>query len=319
MAKERASNIKLGAFVLTGTAVLLLGLYILGSKRDLFSRNMDITATFHEVNGLRRGNNVRYAGIDVGTVKDIEILNDTTLLVHMVLRLSAAEHIRTNAVARIGSDGLMGNKLVSIEPGEGPGEAIADGAQLRVGEALDTDAMLRTLGRSNDNLVAITTDLRELTRRISADNGLLTLLGDTSLVTDVRMAVHDVRASAGNARGITESIEEAARDLEAGRGALGALTRDPAVEQQVRGIVAQLQATTESLHAIAAGVDHFLAGLEDPKGLGYTLTRDTAAAGDVRRVLARLDTGSVLLNEDLRALQRNWFFRRYFKEREKGN
>ena len=317
MAKERGRDLKLGAFVLGGTAVLLLGLYILGSKRDLFTRNMDISAAFHEVNGLRRGNNVRYAGIDVGTVKEIEIMNDTTLLVHMVLRLSAAEHIRTNAVARIGSDGLMGNKLVSIEPGEGPGEAIADGAVLRAGDALDTEAMLRTLSRSNDNLVAITTDLRELTRRISAENGLITLFGDTTLVTDVRLAMHDVRASAGNAREITESVSLAAKDLAEGRGALGALIRDPVTEQHVRGIVGDLRATTDSLRAITATIDHFLAGLEDPKGLGYTLTRDTAAADDVRRVLARIDTGSFLLNEDLRALQRNWFFRKYFKEKER--
>lgn len=308
---------KLGAFVLAGTVVLLLGLYLLGSKRDLFTRNIDISVAFAEVNGLRPGNNVRYSGIDVGTVKKIEIVSDTMLIVHMVVKLSAAEHIRSNAVARIGSDGLMGNKLVSIEPGEGMGLPISDGATLSAGEALDTDAMLRTLGRSNDNLVAITTDLRELTRRISSDNGLLTLLSDTGLVADVRFAVHDVRATAGHARDITARVNSLARDLEEGRGALGALVSDPATEQQVRDMVADLNATTDSLSTITARIDRFLAGLEDPKGMGYTLTRDTATAGDLRRVLARLDTGSVLLNEDLLALRRNWLFRKYFNEKQR--
>lgn len=127
----------------------------------------------------------------------------------------------------------------------------------------------------------------------------------------------DVRAAAANARLITDRVNSTARDLQEGRGALGALLSDPATEEQVRGMMSDLPATTDSLQAITAAIDRFPAGLEDPKSMGYALTRDTVAAGDVRRVLARLDTGAVLLNEDLRALQHNWFFRRYFKEQEK--
>lgn len=318
MAEERTRNLQLGAFILVGTALLLLGLYLLGRKQDLFSRNVEISASFREVSGLRKGNNVRFAGIDVGTVKEVVIESDTQLVVHMVVRRSASEHIRSNAVARISSDGLMGNKLVTIEPVEGPGVPIADGARLSTGGALDTDAMLRTLGRSNDNLVAITADLRELTHRISTDNGLLALLSDTSLVTDVRYAMHDLRSTAGNARAVTERVNELARDVTNGNGALGALVSDPGTERQVREVVANLRATSDSLRTISAGIDRFLNALDDPKSMGYTLTRDTSVGGDLRRMLARLDTGSVLLNEDLLALRRNWLLRKYFKEQQQG-
>lgn len=62
----------------------------------------------------------------------------------------------------------------------------------------------------------------------------------------------------------------------------------------------------------------FAGGLTSEGGLGRTLTRDTAVVADVKRPIANLDTSAATLSEDLRALQRNWFFRKYFKEKERG-
>ena len=318
MAGERNANIKLGGFVLAGTVVLLLGLYLLGSKRDLFSDTMDVQATFREVNGLRSGNNVRFAGIDVGTVKDLVIESDTVVIVRMVIRMNAAQHIRSNAVARIGSDGMMGNKLVSLEQGEGEAPPIADGAVLHGGAPLDTDAMLRTLGRSNDNLADITTDLRDLAHRLNTDNGLLRLLEDSLLVTDVQHTIRELYSTASNAREITERVNSVVIDVQQGEGALGLLVKDPATEEQVHSMLLNLSAVSDSLTSIAGNINRFSAGLNDPEGLGYTLSRDTATTGDVKRVIARLDSSAATLNEDLRALQSNWFFRRYFKAKKKA-
>ena len=91
MSGERSQRFKLGLFVLAGTAVLILALYIMGSRKDLFSRSMTVSADFTEVGGLREGNNVRYAGINVGIVETVEILNDTTVRVYLAIRLDEAE------------------------------------------------------------------------------------------------------------------------------------------------------------------------------------------------------------------------------------
>lgn len=315
MATERVNNIKLGAFVLGGTIVLMLALYLLGTKRDLFSRTVDIHAWFNEVSGLRVGNNVRYAGIDVGTVERITIVNDTQVVVDMMVRKDAAEHIRTNALARIASDGLMGNQLVSIQPGDGDGLPVVDGTVLRTVKGLDMDAMLRTLGSSNENLVTITTDLRELTQRMNTVNGPLALLSDTMLAQDVRLTLRGMVDAAANAREITAGVNMLVRDLQAGKGALGALVSDPAAEQQVRDLLSTLGSVSDSLARVSGDISRFSQGLNAPGGLGHTLTRDTAVVADVKRVIAHLDTSSATLSEDLRALQRNWFFRKYFKEK----
>lgn len=318
MAEERSNTIKLGVFVLVGVAVLVLGLYLLGAKRNLFSRTVDVQAEFKEVNGLRAGNNVRYAGIDVGTVEGITIMSDTQVVVDMMVRLDAAEHIRTNAVAEIASDGLMGNKLVNIIPGEGSGEPLTDGTVLQTSPGLDTDAMLRTLGTSNENLVTITGDLREVTSRLNSEQGLLTLLTDTQLVKNIRSMVADVGGAAANVRALTGRADRVVADLQAGKGALGVLVGDTAAEEQVRQLLANLQHVSDSLALVAQDLARFSKGLTSEGGLGYTLTRDTAVVADVERTIANLDTSAATLSEDLRALQRNWFFRKYFKEKARG-
>jgi phospholipid/cholesterol/gamma-HCH transport system substrate-binding protein len=317
MATETSGRVKLGIFVVACTAVLLLGLYLLGSKQDLFSHTIRVSATFQEVSGLRSGDNVRYAGIDVGRVKSIAIVNDTSVTVDMIIRLDAAAHIHANALARIGSDGLMGNKLVSIEPGEGTAAPIMEGSVLQSGRVLDTDAMLRTLSRSNDNLAAITSDLRQLTQRISSNNGLLTLLSDSTLANNVHATLNDLRASASNARDITEKVDAVVQDVRAGKGAIGSLINDPATEDQVRRLLVNLQNVSDSLNFITGRIGTFSTGLNDPRGLGHTLTQDTVLANDVRRMINNLDSSSATLNEDLKALQSNWFFRKYFKQKAK--
>lgn len=316
MAKEGNVAIRLGVFVLAGTVLLVLGLYLLGSKRGLFSSTITVSAEFRQVGGLRPGNNVRYAGINVGTVEGLTIMNDSTVRVEMAIREDDADHIRESAVVSIGSDGLMGNKLVNIEPGEGPGDAIKEGSILATSVPLDTDAMLRTLDLTNDNLAAITTDLRSLAERLNRPGSVLDLFSDTALAVQLRGALTEINETARAARSATEQADALIADVRSGKGALGTLVGDPVAEKQVRDLLLQLQQLSDSLTSAAHEVDRFSSGLNDPQGLAHTLTQDTAVAGDVRRSVANLEKGTDLLNENLRALQRNWFFRRYFKEKE---
>ena len=99
MTASKTDHLRLGLFVLAGTIVLVAGLYLLGAKRGLFRNTITVTAHFGQVSGLRPGNNVRYAGIDVGTVSSIRIVSDTAVLVTMAIRARDAGHIRTNAIA----------------------------------------------------------------------------------------------------------------------------------------------------------------------------------------------------------------------------
>ncbi|MCB9169508.1 MAG: MCE family protein [Flavobacteriales bacterium] len=318
MPGERSQRFKLGLFVVAGTAVLILTLYIMGTRKDMFARSITISADFREVNGLRTGNNVRYSGINVGTVDAIDIVNDTTVRVRLNIRMDAAGHIRDNALANVGTDGLMGNKLVSIMPGTGEGDPIVDGSVLRSAPGLDTDAMMRTLQRTNDNLLSITEDLRQLSERLNDPNNLVGMLTDTTMGDVWRNAVHQLQAASGNARALTDGVNTLVTDAQQGRGAIGLLLTDQGTEEDVRRILMDLRTAADTLGLAIGRIDRFAQGLNNDRGLAHALTQDTALAGDVRHMMGRLDTTTVLLNEDLRALQRNWLLRKYFKEKEKG-
>lgn len=317
MAEENSQRIKLGLFILGGTVLLVLALYLMGTRKDLFSSSITITSDLQGVGGLRTGNNVRYAGIDVGIVDAIEIMSDTVVRVHMNIRTEHAEHIRTNALASVGTDGLIGNKLVNILPGEGSGTPISDGDELQSVSSLDTDAMMRTLDRTNGNLAAITDDLRQVSARMNDPKNLVGMLTDTTMGGVIREAVYQLNAAAGNARSLTEGVNSLVADLEGGKGALGVLLSDKAAEADVRKMLSELHSAADTLGLAIGRIDRFSQSLESDKGLLHTLVRDTALATNVRHMMIRLDTTTLLLNEDLRALQRNFLFRKYFKEKAK--
>src|SRR5689334_12869651 len=108
MSKELTRNIRLGIFVLAGTVFIIVMLYLIGSKQNLFGSTFRISAQFYTVNGLMEGNNVRFAGIDVGTVEKVEIISDSTVNVVMLIEEKIRPYIKKNAIASVGTDGLMG-------------------------------------------------------------------------------------------------------------------------------------------------------------------------------------------------------------------
>ena len=127
MEKTANQKIKLGLFVVIGTILFVSVIYFMGNKQNLFGNTITIKAIFGNVNGLQKGNNVRFAGIDIGTVNEIEMINDSSIVVNMVIKKKMINHIKKNAIATINSDGLVGNMIVNIIPGKGNALEITEG------------------------------------------------------------------------------------------------------------------------------------------------------------------------------------------------
>jgi phospholipid/cholesterol/gamma-HCH transport system substrate-binding protein len=107
-------------------------------------------------------------------------------------------------------------------------------------------------------------------------------------------------------------------DAQHGEGALGVLISDQDAEQDMRRMLGDLRMAADTLGIAIGRISDFSRSLDQGPGLAHAVVRDSVMANDVRRMISRLDTSTVLLNEDLRALQSNWFFRRYFKQQEKA-
>ena len=101
MAKKLISDVKLGVFVLAGLLFLVILLYMIGKNRNMFGSNFVLKARFENIQGLVAGDNVKFAGIQAGTVKNINIINDTLIEVTMVIEKRLSTIIHSNAVASI--------------------------------------------------------------------------------------------------------------------------------------------------------------------------------------------------------------------------
>ncbi|MFN9596123.1 MAG: MlaD family protein [Bacteroidota bacterium] len=317
MNKNKSGNIRLGLFVAIGTVVLVVALYLIGSNQSMFSSTISISAQFYNVNGLVQGNNVRYAGIDIGTVDKVKIENDSSVTVYMVIEKKHSQFIKKNSTAAVGTDGLMGNKLVNINPGSGQSEPVMDGDMIASLKPIETDEMIRTLHATNENLEAITGDLRSFTSRINTDKGLLSLIEDSVAVDNFRMALQSIREASENANRITIQINNLTQSINRGEGLAGTLIKDNKTSEGLKNTVANLEQISDSLDQVVAGLNRFAAGVNNPQGLIYAVSNDSAMAGEIKDGVHNLKQSTELLNENLKAMRKSFLFRKYFKQQEK--
>ncbi len=173
MKTSTSQKVKIGIFTLIGFGVLLGGIFVIGNKQNLFSDTFSIFATFKNVGGLMVGNNIRFAGINVGTVEEVVIINDTTVRVDMRLQSKVHKFLKNDAMASIGSDGLMGDKLVVIAPGINGDKLIEDGGYIHSVDPMDFDKIIGKFTRVVDNAETITASLASISSQISGGKGSL--------------------------------------------------------------------------------------------------------------------------------------------------
>jgi phospholipid/cholesterol/gamma-HCH transport system substrate-binding protein len=263
------------------------------------------------------GNNVRYAGIDIGTVDKISIENDSSVTVYMIIENRNKKFIKKNCSVSIGTDGLMGNKLVNINPGVANSAPIEDGDVLASVRPIETDEMIRTLGTTNNNLAAITYDLRKFTSRLNKDRGILKFIEDSMSAENIRLTLIHFRSVSENASELIARINEIAKEFDMNKGVAGVLMNDTVSANQLRQTIGNLAAVSDSLEEVATGIKEFTDNLTKEGGLLEAMSSDTALANDVKSSMQNIHTGTELLNENLVAMRKSGLFRKYFKEQEK--
>ncbi len=314
-------RIRLALFVLAGLACLAVTLVLLGQRQNLFGSSLAVQADFRNVSGLLTGNNVRLGGITVGTVKKISILNDTTVRVEMHLNSDVQAFVRKNAVATIGTDGLVGNTIVNLTAARAPAPLIADGDMLRTDTPPTIDAMLATLDISSKNLVGVTEGLRDITDKINGSDALWKLLRNEELVADVSRSARSVALTSGrlataaqDVQQLTHDAKQLTRGIRQGRGPIGYLLTDQAFAGQVDHAARQLAGTSDTLAATLNGLQR---QVQAGGGPAQTLLTDTTAARHLRQTMRNAAQSTVRLNESMEALQHNFLLRGYFRRQEK--
>lgn len=314
MEKSIERNIKLGVFVLVGILFFILTLYFIGINKSIFSSTVRISAKFYNAEGLAKGNNVRLMGIDIGTVEDVQIINDTLINVTMVIKKQAADFIKKNSMVKIGTDGLMGNKLVKIEPLPDLAPIIKEGDVLLSERAIEATEMLQTLYKTNENVNTISEDLKQISSQLTSDNSLWNLLSDTNFRNNFQQTILSVRETSNNTALVTENLNKITRDIQSGKGILGEMISDTSIADNFKETTSKINEITLNVEKITGELRTTVRQINKGEGAVATLLNDTSFVNDLNQTMQNLNTGSKAFSENMEALQKSFLLRKYFRD-----
>lgn len=318
MAKTTLENLRLGIFVILGTLLLLVAAYLIGNRQNMFSKTFNITAVFKNASGLQNGNNVRFSGINVGTVKKIEMVNDTTIKVHMIIAEKMQEHIKKDAVAMIGSDGLVGSMLINIVPGTGNSPLIKEGDELASVSKIATQDMLSTLNVTNENAALLTADLLKVTQSLTRGKGTLgRLLNDTVMASDLQRTIANLKLVSNSANTTLSELNEMISSIDFKESTAGVLLTDTISARKMRNIIGNLETSSFDITQMTKELNTVIGGLNNKDGLVHTISKDTALVYQLERTMKNIEQGTERFNENMEALKHNFLTRGYFKKLEK--
>ena len=318
MEKTTSQKIRLGLFVILGLLIFIIAVYFIGDKQKMFGKTNHLTAVFNNVNGLELGNNVRYSGINVGTVRGIEMISDTAIRVDMIIDKTIFSYIKQDAVAIIGSDGLVGNMVINIIPGKGDGLKVKPGDKIKSMNRIRTDDMLNTLGVTNKNAANLTADLLKITNDINNGKGTIGLLvRDTVLGKDLKETMRYIRTAGKGTSELVTKLNNLVSSLDQKYNLIGVI-KDSAVANDVKTIIRNLEKSSSQIDKVVNNLNSTILNVKDGKGSLNYLANDPELVRKIDSTMTNINQASFRLNEDLEALKHNFLFRGYFKKQEKA-
>lgn len=289
-------KVRLGLFILGGLAFFVIAIFIIGRQQNLFSPVFTLTTTFHNVSGLQVGNNVRLTGINVGVVDKIEIINDSTVKVDMLIKKDVQPFIRSNSQVAIGSEGLIGDRLLIITYGSSDAPLAKEGQHLASTEPVETDAIMASLQIMAGNAEIITQQLVEVMMKVNSGQGTLgRLIDDTTIAENINLTI-------ANFKNGSKKLDETM------------IT----VSQEVTAILESVGVTTANAEVFSKQLEEIMLKINNENGVLTKIMQDTSLARNLSETMENLNSSSKGLDENMEALKHNFFFRGYYKKKAKA-
>lgn len=321
MAKRLLNNVKLGAFVLAGLLFLVVLLYLIGRNSNLFGDTYVLKARFENVQGLVAGNNVRFSGIEAGTVRKINILNDTVIEVTMVMEKKMMSIIRKNAIASVGGEGLVGNRVVNIVPSRAPAPFAVEGDLLQTKKGVNTEEMLQTLYKTNNDIGVIADNLKTTVQHLNNSNALWSLLTDKSIPLNLRISIANIRQASHKAGEMVDGLNGIVMDVKNGKGSLGAVLTDTSFAYNLNAAIRNMTAVESKADSLVTEINNAVAGIQQDitngKGVANALLKDSMIVTKLHASLDNIQKGTDGFNRNMEAIKHNILFRGYFKKLER--
>lgn len=320
MKNTNSQKLRLGLFVVTGTVLFIIGVYLIGQRENMFKKTFTISAFFQNVNGLQNGNNVRYSGIDIGTVKDITMVNDSTIKVDMTIDEKMIIHIKKDAIATIGSDGLVGNMILNIVPGNGHANIISNGDTIESYSKIGADDILSTLSVSSENAAILTSDLLKITTAMIKGKGTVgLLLNDTIMAKDLKQSVTNLKFASRSATNTINELNTIISSLKTNNETvLGMLINDTLSGKKLKDIIGHLETSSAEVENVLANINTAVDDFNSSDDGAYNyILKDTSLVNSLKSTLKNINEGTDKFNQNMEALKHNFLTRGYFRKLER--
>lgn len=316
---ENKRAIIVGIFIALGIVIFIVGIFTLGSNQKTFGGGIQISSVFDDVSGLKKGGAVWFSGVKVGTINNIRFKGVSQVDVHMTIDKSLQPYIHRNAGARISSDGLIGNKIIVIDGGSPQAPPVQDGDVLQAEKLLSTDDITKTLQQNNQNLLSITTDFKKISRQMAEGKGVVgALLGDSVLAIKFRTIVQNLNNTTAATTRMALELDKFGAKLNSKGTLADNLLTDTSTYRKLRASVDNLQKSIAGASDFVNKLNATGNKLDSKDNVIGVLLNDPKTASKIRMTIDTLQQSSIKLNDDLRALQSNWFFKGYFKDKAKA-
>ena len=250
MNKESGFQWKLGMFVIIGLVLFVATIYFVGKQKNLFGSTFHLRSNFKSVSGLEVGNNVRFSGINIGTVSTIELITDSSVVVNIIIKDAVRKFIKTDATASIGSDGLMGDKVLTISPGIKSTKIVEDNDVIASKSPIDMEDVMTSVKNSVDNAGIITAELAKFSSNMNSGNGMVSkLMTDKAFANSITHTLANLESSSNEFANFTTKMNN-------GKGALSKLVTDEKMGRTIDSTLTNVKTGTEGLNEVIEAAKH---------------------------------------------------------------
>ncbi len=260
---------KTGIFVVICFALLVVALFAIGDKEKLFSSTSDYFVKIKDISGLKTGAQVRMSGYPVGSVQKITLptkLGDS-VIVEMNIVEEARELIRKDSQAEIVTDGLVGNKIVTISGGNQTTQKLNVGDTLRGVSPFELSSIISTVSSTVTDASVMLKETTELIKSMrTGDGSIAKLMNDpelyrslTAMIAATTRTVNTVNSSAaGTLNSVTQltdslkqtvsNLTEVTSQIKSGKGSIGKLLNDEELYNRLLAVTGNVQLTMSELN-----------------------------------------------------------------------
>jgi phospholipid/cholesterol/gamma-HCH transport system substrate-binding protein len=318
MRGENKRSVFVGVFVFIGLAILVVGILTLGGQQKKFVKAIHLKAVFDDIGGLQTGNNIWFSGVKIGTVRKINFYGDSQVEIEMNVEEAVVDFIRKDSKATISSDGLIGNKIIVIYGGTTLAPPVQDGDRLESVMPLDTDKMMETLQVNNENLVEITADLKTLTSKLAAGEGIVgAVMTDPTLAENFRSILKNLNTASISSNKMIRELNTFTAKLNTKGNLFNDLVTDTLLVGEIRNTMESFKATAQNSEEMTEELKAITSKINSGDNAMGLLLNDKEFAQTLKSTMERTDSAAYNLNRGLEALEYTWPFRGGFKKKAK--